>query len=160
VHGITGVKLRYFNVAGDVLGYIDSHAENVFPILMETALGKRDSFTIYGTDYDTRDGTCVRDYIHVQDLVDAHIKALDCNENQTLNLGTGTGTSVSELVSMTQKVTGVDFRVVEGKRRAGDPAALVASFEKAKRVLGWEPKRGIKKMLESTYRAYRNDYEQ
>jgi UDP-glucose 4-epimerase len=127
---------------------------------METALGKRDSFTIYGTDYDTRDGTCVRDYIHVQDLVDAHIKALDCNENQTLNLGTGTGTSVSELVSMTQKVTGVDFRVVEGKRRAGDPAALVASFEKAKRVLGWEPKRGIKKMLESTYRAYRNDYEQ
>ncbi len=157
VHGIVGVALRYFNVAGDVLGYIESHAENVFPILMQTVVGTRDSFTINGTDYDTRDGTCVRDYIHVQDLVDAHIKALDCSESVTLNLGTGRGTTVAELVSLTKEVTGVDFNVLEGTKRAGDPAALVASFAQAKRVLGWEPHYTVRDMVESIYRTYKKE---
>jgi len=154
IHGIVYVALRYFNVAGDVLGYVDPEAQNIMPILMEVATGKRDELVIFGHDYETKDGTCVRDYIHVQDLVDAHILALDCKTSEIINLGTGDGYSVKELVDFTSEIIGKELPFSYGDRRAGDPAALCASFGRAKKVLGWTPKRSIKEMLQSTYDAY------
>ena len=156
VHGIVYVSLRYFNVAGDVLGYVDPDAQNVLPILMETAIGKRDKFEIYGVDYETRDGTCVRDYVHIIDLVDAHVKALNLENSCFINLGTAKGTTVKELVSITEDVIGKRLDVVFGDEREGDPAFLVASNSEAERLLGWKPKYGIKDIVESTYLVYKD----
>ena len=155
VHGISYVSLRYFNVAGDVLGYIDPNAKNVFPIIMEVINGKREEFTIFGDDYNTKDGSGVRDYIHVSDLVDAHILALDSSYVGVLNLGSGSGYSVKELVNVFKEVSGVDFKVKVVGRRAGDPGRVVASNAKAKKELGWEPKCTLRDMVESTMRAYK-----
>lgn len=157
IHSIQYVSLRYFNVAGDVLGYTDPDAQNVLPILMEFLNKQRDKFTIFGDDYNTRDGTCVRDYIHVQDLIDAHVKALDIEKNYIINLGTAYGTSVKELVATTKKVTGKDFTVETGGRREGDPGCLVASNQLAKKVLDWQPNYGIKDIIKTTYEAYKNE---
>jgi len=153
-HGITGISLRYFNVAGDYgLGYIDPEPENVLPIMMEVLTGKRDEFIIYGDDYDTRDGTCIRDYIHIIDLVDAHVLALNLNETMILNLGTGNGTSVLELVQSALKIDS-SFKYKIGPRRKGDPGVLVADNSKAKKIMGWSPKHDIDEMLKSTLKAY------
>ena len=121
---------------------------------MEVMTGKRDKLTIFGDDCDTEDGTCKRDYIHVNDLVDAHVLALDCDKNQIINLGTGKGYSVKELIAAFEKVTGkkIPFEIVG--RRKGDPETLIASNEKAKEVLAWEPKRDLNDMVQSTYDAY------
>ncbi len=155
VHGISYISLRYFNVAGDAgLNYIDPDAENIFPIIMEVITKKREKLTIFGKDYNTPDGTCVRDYIDIQDLVDAHILALNCKYSGDINLGTSRGVSVKELVEETRKVTGMDFPFIYGKRRAGDPAHLVASNKLAKKVLGWKPKKSLKEMIRSTFDAY------
>jgi UDP-glucose 4-epimerase len=154
IYGIDYVILRYFNVAGDAgLKYIDPDAENIFPILMEAATGKRDKVEIYGTDYDTRDGTGVRDYIDINDLVEAHILALDKGHKEIINLGTSNGVTVRELIDATFKVTG-EFPVVEVARRPGDPPEVIASNDKAKRILKWQPKGIVKDMIKSTYEAY------
>ncbi|WP_251459821.1 UDP-glucose 4-epimerase GalE [Weizmannia agrestimuris] len=148
-YGIKYVALRYFNVAGArSTGEIgeDHHPEtHLIPVVLETVLGKREAITIFGEDYDTKDGTCVRDYIHVEDLIDAHILALQYLKNggasDVFNLGSSYGFSVKEIVDTVREVTGKGFNVKIGDRRAGDPSTLIASSEKAKRVLGWNPKK-------------------
>lgn len=157
IHHIKFVFLRYFNVAGDVLGYVDPNPQNVLPIIMEAVTGKREKFTIFGEDYNTRDGTCVRDYIHIQDLIDAHIRALSLEKNSIINLGTSMGTSVKELLKAAEEATGKHIRKQTGKRRSGDPACLVATNKRAKELIGWRPRKSIKDIIESTYKAYLNE---
>lgn len=147
-YDIKYTALRYFNAAGaHISGKIgeDHNPEtHLIPIILQAALGQRDSITIFGDDYNTEDGTCVRDYIHVTDLADAHILALDKmradGKSNIYNLGNGNGFSVKEVVDITRKVTGVDIKAELGERRPGDPAILVASSEKAKKELNWKPK--------------------
>ncbi len=142
------VALRYFNAAGaDESGEIgeDHNPEtHLIPLVLDAALGRRKHITIYGTDYDTPDGTCIRDYIHVTDLANAHVLGLKYLENggesDVFNLGNGNGFSVREVIETARKVTGREIPVVEGARRAGDPAQLIGSAEKAKKMLGWNPK--------------------
>ncbi len=136
--------LRYFNVAGSAAdASIGEHHEpetHVIPLLLFAALGKRDAFTIFGEDYETDDGTCIRDYIHVEDLVDAHVvvmEAMQAGDERIYNLGIGRGVSVKELVDAAKKVTGVDFKVLSGERRAGDPPQLYSDPSKIKSELGW-----------------------
>ncbi len=153
--------LRYFNAAGASknaeIGE-DHHPEtHIIPLIIQTALGQRDKFTIFGKDYKTKDGTCVRDYIHVEDLADAHIKALKLikskKKNFIYNLGLGKGFSNLELVNAIKKVSGVDFKVDYGKRRAGDPAKLIADSSNAKKELKWKPKYdNIEGIIETAYR--------
>ncbi len=139
--------LRYFNVAGaDPLlrsGQASQQATHLIKIALQTALGRREALHIYGTDYDTPDGTCIRDYIHVVDLVDAHIKALSYIRNKKKNIicncGYGRGSSVIEVVEAVKKVVGHTFPVVEGKRRKGDMCTTIANADVAKKILGWQP---------------------
>ncbi len=155
IYRISYICLRYFNVAGDFgLNYMDPDAKNILPIIMEVVTGKRDKLTIFGNDYDTKDGTCVRDYIDIHDLINAHVLALNTGSSHIINLGTERGTSVLELVNAAIEITGKDITYESGKRRAGDPAYLTASNKLAKKVLGWKPKRSIKDMIKSTYEAY------
>jgi UDP-glucose 4-epimerase len=149
-YGIKSVSLRYFNAAGahpsGNIGADHKHKTHLLTILMLAALGQIDSAKIFGTDYPTPDGTGIRDYVHVSDLATAHVLALEYlskgNDSNQFNLGNEKGNSVKEVVEVTKKVTGVDFKVVEEARREGDPAKLVASSEKAKKILGWKPKFG------------------
>jgi UDP-glucose 4-epimerase len=142
------VSLRYFNVAGadpeGELGEAHNPETHLIPLLLQTALGKRESFSIFGTDYPTKDGTAIRDYIHVMDLAEAHILALEYllngGKSDVFNVGYGRGYTVKEVVKTVKKVTGKDFKVVETERRPGDPPSLVAKVEKIKRVLDWKPK--------------------
>ncbi|MBZ6527644.1 UDP-glucose 4-epimerase GalE [Aerococcaceae bacterium DSM 111021] len=146
-HAIKFVSLRYFNVAGALstggIGEDHDPETHLIPIVLQTALGQRDAMTIFGDDYDTPDGTCIRDYVHVEDLIDAHILALEYlntnTESQIFNLGSSTGYSVKEIVEASRKVTGKEIPVKIGERRAGDPAKLVAASEKAREILGWKP---------------------
>lgn len=147
-YGIKYVALRYFNAAGahisGKIGEDHSPETHLIPLIIQAALGKRDKIAIFGNDYPTPDGTCVRDYIHVTDLADAHIKAIEKlfkdNTSAVYNLGNGTGFSVAQVIEKTKEVTGKDFRVdVEG-RRAGDPSTLIASSEKAMKELNWKPR--------------------
>jgi UDP-glucose 4-epimerase len=153
------VMLRYFNAAGaDAEGRIgewhtpETHA---VPLLIEAALGRRAGFSIFGDDYDTRDGTCIRDYVHVSDLADAHVRAveylLNGGETVAINLGTGTGTSVKELVSAVEAVSGRPLPVTKAERRPGDPPLLVASNETARNLLGWEPEHEIGDIIRSAW---------
>jgi UDP-glucose 4-epimerase len=156
VHGIRHIALRYFNVAGDAgLSYLDPAPENIFPIIMEVITGKREKLTVFGNDYATPDGTCVRDYIDINDLVRAHVLALEADYDGVVNLGSGTGVSVKELVDASIKVSGVKFRSEMGPRRPGDPARLVASNKRAQEVLKWKPEKTISDMLRSTLAAYK-----
>ncbi|MGB9711217.1 MAG: UDP-glucose 4-epimerase GalE [Thermodesulfovibrio sp.] len=142
------VSLRYFNVAGadgsGRLGQRRKDATHLITVAVKTALGKRPYLEIYGTDYPTEDGTCIRDYIHVDDLADAHILVLDYllqgGKSDIFNCGYGHGYSVREVVEATKKVTGVDFKVIETGRRDGDPPELVAESTKLKNSLGWQPR--------------------
>ena len=142
------VSLRYFNACGahksGKLGEAHNPESHLIPLVLQVPNGKRESVSIYGTDYDTPDGTCIRDYIHVTDLAEAHILAVEYlmkgGESNVFNLGNGVGYSVREVIETARKVTGHPIPAVESPRRAGDPARLVASGEKAKTVLGWEPK--------------------
>jgi UDP-glucose 4-epimerase len=147
-HGLNYVILRYFNVAGaDPLartGQSTKGATHLIKIAVETALGRRPSMQVFGTDYPTSDGTCIRDYIHVSDLVQAHLDALAYLRNggssATLNCGYGRGFSVLEVIDAVKQVSGVDFDVTMAERRPGDPAQLVARSDQARRVLGWQPR--------------------
>jgi UDP-glucose 4-epimerase len=153
IYGIKYVALRYFNVAGDHgLNYIDPNAKNLFPIIQEVLDGKREKLEIYGNDYETKDGTGVRDYIHLSDLVEAHVKALELKSSEIINLGTEKGQSVLEVVEEFEKQSGREVKKVFQARRQGDPAEIFASSKKAKNVLGWHAKKGLKEMVESTLR--------
>ena len=146
--------LRYFNVAGDAgLRFQEQNAQNVFPLLAEAAQDGR-TFNIFGTDYPTSDGTCVRDYIHVHDLVDAHVRALAADASAIYNLGTGTGYSVRELIAAFAAALPHPLTVAEAPRRPGDPAVLVTDGSKAKHALGWTPRHTLSEMVESTLEAY------
>ena len=146
-YGIKFVALRYFNVAGASLdtsiGEDHTPETHLVPIILEAALGKREQVSIFGDDYDTPDGTCIRDYVHVVDLSDAHVLALDYlqkgNDSNIFNLGSADGFSVKEMIEEARKVTAKEIPAVIAPRRAGDPSTLVASPEKAKEVLGWKP---------------------
>jgi len=158
--GMRLVILRYFNAAGaDLEARIGEWHEpetHVVPLAIDAALGRRKGFKIFGTDYDTRDGTCVRDYIHVLDLADAHSRAvqylLDGGETAAVNLGTGTGTTVKELIATIKAVTGRDFRVDVVERRAGDSPVLVADNSKARDVLGWSPRYSLEDIIASAWK--------
>lgn len=147
-YGIKFVALRYFNVAGALedgsIGEDHSPETHLIPLILQVPLKKREFITVFGDDYATPDGTCIRDYIHVVDLADAHIKAVEYlekgNESNIFNLGNGVGFSVKEMITAAEESTNEEIKVVLGERRAGDPAQLIASSEKARTILGWTPK--------------------
>ena len=146
IHGFRYASLRYFNVAGAIEGYGEAHEpeSHLIPLVLDVALGRRTSIKIFGQDYPTRDGTCIRDYIHVKDLADAHLLALAALGTQDrlggliYNIGNGQGFTVREVIDSVRRVTGQPIPVEECPRREGDPAVLVASSEKIKRELGWQ----------------------
>ncbi len=145
IHGMRYASLRYFNAAGATVELGEDHRpeSHLIPNILQVAMGKRESVSIFGSDYPTHDGTCIRDYIHVTDLASAHILALVAlDEHPCLiyNLGNGRGFSVREVIQTARKITGHKIPVVEAPRRPGDPAVLVASSEKIQRELGWKPK--------------------
>lgn len=159
------VALRYFNVAGarstGEIGEDHRPETHLIPVVLQTALGQRDSITIFGDNYPTKDGTCIRDYVHVEDLIDAHILALKYLQNggksSVFNLGSSEGFSVKEIIDMARKITGKEIPSMIGERRAGDPAVLIASSEKAKRVLGWNPvKTNIERIITDAWNWHRN----
>jgi UDP-glucose 4-epimerase len=144
-HGLRFAALRYFNVAGAIPNYGENHEpeSHLIPLILDVALGRRESIRIYGNDYPTPDGTCIRDYIHVADLADAHLLALAALETKshvTYNIGNGHGFSVQQVIDSVRRVTGHPIPVVLEPRRPGDPAVLVASSEAIQRDLGWTPK--------------------
>lgn len=160
-HGIKYVSLRYFNVAGAretaEIGEDHRPETHLIPLLLQTALGQRSHITIFGEDYDTADGTCIRDYIHVEDLIDAHLLALkylrEGGQSDLFNLGSSQGFSVKEMIDTARHVTGEEIPAISGSRRAGDPSTLIASSEKAKQVLGWNPIRtSITKIIEDAWK--------
>ncbi len=143
-HGFRYASLRYFNVAGAIEGYGEAHEpeSHLIPLILDVALGRRKNIKIFGQDYPTKDGTCVRDYIHVRDLADAHLLALAALEEKDrviYNIGNGQGFTVREVIDSVRRVTGRPIAVEECPRRPGDPAVLVAGSEKIKRELGWRP---------------------
>jgi UDP-glucose 4-epimerase len=153
IHGLRYASLRYFNVAGASTfflngnneGYGEAHEpeSHLIPLVLDVALGRRKSIKIFGEDYPTRDGTCIRDYIHVRDLADAHLLALAAlkeHERLIYNIGNGQGFTVREVIESVRRVTGKEIAVEACARRAGDPAVLVAGSEKIKQELGWKPK--------------------
>ncbi|SDB82136.1 UDP-glucose 4-epimerase [Pelagirhabdus alkalitolerans] len=166
------VSLRYFNVAGarsDAVIGEDHHPEtHLIPIVLQVALGQREHINIFGDDYPTEDGTCIRDYIHVEDLIDAHIKAVEYlaagGESNIFNLGSSNGFSVKEIIEAARNVTNHPIPEVVAERRAGDPSQLIASSEKAKKQLGWHPTRTeIHRILSDAWRWHSknpNGYEE
>jgi UDP-glucose 4-epimerase len=146
IHGFKYASLRYFNVAGAIDGYGEAHEpeSHLIPLILDVALGKRSNIKIFGRDYPTKDGTCIRDYIHVRDLAEAHLLALaalsDTKSRLIYNIGNGQGFSVLEVVESVRRVTGRPISVEECDRRPGDPAVLVAGSAKIKAELGWTPR--------------------
>ena len=164
-HGVKYISLRYFNVAGaHVSGEIgeDHNPEtHLIPLILQVPLGKREFISIFGDDYETYDGTCIRDYIHVTDLADAHILAVhklrEGSESNIYNLGSGNGFTVKEMIEAARKVTEHEIPAKVCERRAGDPAKLVASSEKARRELGWNPKyENVEDMISSAWNWHKN----
>lgn len=163
-HGIKFVSLRYFNACGahpsGRIGEDHNPETHLIPIVLQAANGTRPEIKIFGTDYDTKDGTCVRDYIHVCDLAQAHVKALEYlisgGENDVFNLGNGTGFSVSEVITAAEEIVGHKIPTIVSARRPGDPAVLVASSDRAKTILGWEPHyESIYTILETAWKWHR-----
>lgn len=160
-HGIKYVALRYFNAAGahesGLIGEDHRPESHLVPLILHTAQGKREEIAVFGNDYPTPDGTCIRDYIHVSDLADAHVLAVkylrEGGASDVFNLGNGQGFSVLEVIQTVEQVTGRSINAAIRERRAGDPAVLIASADKAKRVLGWKPKRErLEQIVESAWR--------
>lgn len=165
IHGIRYVSLRYFNVGGahpqSHIGEVHNPETHLIPLILQVPIGQREALRIFGDDYPTRDGTCVRDYIHIEDLVDAHLLALEKliagNPGGIYNLGTGDGYTVLEMLDAARKITGHSIPAEVSPRRAGDPAVLVASPEKAMNELGWNPKHtAIEDIIESAWRFHQN----
>lgn len=163
--GINSISLRYFNACGAAYGIGESHRPetHLIPIILQVALGQRDKIKIFGNDYPTHDGTCIRDYIHVIDLAQAHILAMDalCNgKTGAYNVGLGKGYSVKEIIETCREVTGHQIPTEVAPRRAGDPPALVASSEKIRNELGWTPKyTNIKEIIKSAWEWHKNNPE-
>ncbi len=163
-YGLRYIALRYFNAAGadpeGELGESHDPEPHLIPLVLQTALGAREKIYIFGDDYNTEDGTCIRDYIHVNDLADAHYLALqyltDSGKSDIFNLGTGTGNSVKEIIDMARKVTGKTIKSEVTARREGDPAVLVADNTKAKNILGWNPGYNLEDIILSAYNWHRN----
>lgn len=166
--GLNYSALRYFNAAGyDIDGEIyglEQNPANLIPIVMETACGMRKEMSVFGDDYETRDGTCIRDYVHVTDLADAHVKSLEYiaknNTNLKLNLGSEVGTSVKEVIDIVRKITGkpIDAKIVE--RRPGDPSELYATSKQALEILGWKAKHSdMETIIKTTWDAYLKNYQ-
>ena len=161
------VALRYFNAAGCdfdcEIGELHEPETHLIPLVLDAAIGRRDSISIFGTDYNTPDGTCVRDYIHVNDLAKAHIDAYEylCNENESnvFNLGNGKGFSVKEVIDMVKKVTGKEFAVKLDERREGDPDILIADATKIKDKLGWTPQYDLETIVESAWNWHKKIYQ-
>jgi len=154
IHGLRFVSLRYFNAAGASARFGEDHRTetHLIPNVLKVALGEKEHVEIYGTDYETPDGTCIRDYIHILDLARAHILALGSAKNAFYNLGTGGGSSVREVIDAARAVTGKKIAVVEKPRRPGDPPRLIASSEKIRRELGWTPQfQSLSKIVESAW---------
>lgn len=164
LQGLHYASLRYFNVAGALPNRGEAHEPetHIIPLILDVALGRREKILIYGDDYPTPDGTCIRDYIHVVDLAEAHmlaLKALDSTDRLILNLGNGEGFSVKEVIEAARRVTGKPIPAEIRPRRAGDPARLVASSGAAKKVLGWQPKHAdINDILESAWHWHQQRY--
>jgi UDP-glucose-4-epimerase GalE len=162
-YGLGSVALRYFNAAGAAadgqLGEDHDPETHLIPLVLQTALGRRPHVEIFGADYPTPDGTCIRDYIHVEDLADAHLRALEHvrpSEFHAFNLGTGRGHSVREVIDVARRITGRAIPVIEAPRRSGDPPELVAAAEKARRLLGWQPHHTrLDTIIESAWRWHR-----
>lgn len=168
-YGLKSAALRYFNAAG-----ADSDGEtgerhdpetHLIPLVLQAAMGLRKNITVFGSDYDTPDGTCVRDYVHVADLADAHVLALEYLDDQSgkgnahvFNLGNGQGFSVREVIETAKKVAGIDIPVAAGERRAGDPSRLVASSDKVRKVLGWTPRYAdLEQIVKTAWDWHRKD---
>ena len=160
-YGFKYVSLRYFNACGadmeTEVGEWPGSSSNLIPLVLDAAIGRREDIKIFGTDYSTSDGTCIRDYIHVTDLATAHVLAfkylVDGGESRCLNLGNGKGFSVKEVVAMAKKVTGIDFKVTEVERRAGDPPELVADSKLAQQILKWQPQyQDLEVIVESAWK--------
>ncbi|WAM30974.1 UDP-glucose 4-epimerase GalE [Caldicellulosiruptor naganoensis] len=171
-YGLKFVSLRYFNVAGahpdGIIGEDHNPETHLIPIVLQAALGIREKVTVYGNDYNTKDGTCIRDYIHVLDLCDAHLKALEYlekyNKSDIFNLGNGLGFSVMEVIEKASEVVGKKIPYEIGQRRPGDPSILVASSQKAQEVLGWKQKYNSLEVIISTawkwYSTHPNGYDE
>lgn len=164
--GLRFAALRYFNAAGydpdGVLFGLEQNPANLLPVIMETACGMRKELQIFGNDYDTRDGTCIRDYVHVSDLASAHVKALDYitknNTNLTVNLGSETGVSVTEMLEVARRITKKEIPAKYVERRPGDPACLYATSAYAREVLGWVPKYSdVDSLVATTWSAYQKN---
>jgi UDP-glucose-4-epimerase GalE len=157
--GLRSVSLRYFNAAGascdNVIGEDWSHSANLVPVVMKAALGARPAINVFGTDYPTPDGTCIRDYIHVEDLADAHVRAVDYlaagGASTALNLGTGTGTSVLEIIRATERIGGRPVPVEFGPRREGDPVSVFADPTRVRSTLGWTPEHDLESIITSAW---------
>ena len=164
-HGLRYVSLRYFNACGadesGTIGEAHNPESHLIPLILQVPNGKRETISIYGTDYGTPDGTCIRDYIHVTDLAQAHILAVQYlnngGESDIFNLGNGVGYSVREVIETARKVTGHPIPATETPRRAGDPARLVASSEKARKILGWNPVHdSLEEIIESAWNWHKH----
>ncbi len=159
-YGLNYCVLRYFNAAGadpdSEIGELHQPETHLIPLVLDAAIGARDSISVFGTDYPTEDGTCVRDYIHILDLADAHIRALQyikehqCSED--FNLGNGVGYSVKEIIDIARKITGKEIAVKYVERRPGDPPRLIGSAEKARKLLGWQPKYDLQAIMETAWK--------
>ena len=155
IHGLKFVSLRYFNAAGATGNFGEDHRleTHLVPNVLKVALGQKPHVEIYGTDYETLDGTCIRDYIHILDLARAHILALDAAKSELYNLGTGGGSSVRDVIAACRKITGRKVDTVERPRRAGDPPRLIASSEKIEKELGWRPEfQSLDTIIESAWK--------
>ncbi|MCG8342048.1 MAG: UDP-glucose 4-epimerase GalE [Chlorobiales bacterium] len=165
--GLKYASIRYFNAAGyDIQGRIqglETNPENLLPIVMETASGVRKGMKVFGNDYPTRDGTCIRDYVHVSDLASAHVTAFEYlvekKKSLSVNLGSETGITVQEMIQRAREITGQPIPAAMSDRRPGDPAELVASSKKARGLLGWIPRYSdIDTLIDSTWKVYRNNF--
>ena len=162
--GMRFAALRYFNAAGydpdgEIRG-LEQNPANLLPRVMEVAAGMKSGMKVFGTDYDTRDGTCIRDYVHVTDLARAHVMALDYitknDKSLTVNLGTEKGTTVKEIIDTARKITGKEIPAEDVERRPGDPACLYATSKRAKELLGWEPKYSdVDTLVKTTWEVYK-----
>ena len=164
-YGLRRGSFRYFNVAGadpsGEIGELHVPETHLIPLALDAALGERAGLKLFGTDYPTPDGTCIRHYIHVEDLIDAHVaglqRILDGGDGFTLNLGTGTGYSVRAVIDVSKAVSGLDFPVEEVARRPGDPAKLVSASERAADLIGWRPVRSLEDMVRDAWRWRTSD---
>ena len=163
--GMKYVSLRYFNAAGAIedgtLGEDHSPETHLIPLILQVPLGKRDHISVFGQDYETRDGTCIRDYIHVQDLADAHVRAinwlLEGHDSEIFNLGSGDGQSVNEMITCAEKIVGKEIKKEYVERRPGDPATLIASNKKAKEKLGWNNNHSLEDIMSTAYNFHKNN---